>query len=268
MKLKQWGLKLGLALAAAGLMAAQAHAADADADAARVERTERAVPADAAAQPDAAPAASRAPRYPPQTGPEGVLLATHSMAGRVSVRSWKTLRDEGIVKQDLDYSCGAASLATLLNAFYGQNVTEKQLLDAMDIGDGRASFADMARALPQFGFRAQGFAASWEQLTQLRMPVVVYVEHRRVEHFSVLRGISGNTVWLADPSLGNRTYSREQFLAMWQTRRNPASAELAGKFLAVLPATAEVRAQGDYFTQTPRRQSANAVAALAFRALP
>lgn len=266
MNLKQRIVELGFALAAAGLLSVQAHAADADA--ARDERTERAVPADAAAQPGAAPAASRAPRYPPQTGPEGVLLATHSMAGRVSVRSWKTLRDEGIVKQDLDYSCGAASLATLLNAFYGQNVTEKQLLDAMDIGDGRASFADMARALPQFGFRAQGFAASWEQLTQLRMPVVVYVEHRRVEHFSVLRGISGNTVWLADPSLGNRTYSREQFLAMWQTRRNPANAEQEGKFLAVLPATAEARVQGDYFTRTPRRQSANAVAALAFRALP
>jgi len=100
------------------------------------------------------------------------------------------------------------------------------------------------------------------------MPVVVYVEHRRVEHFSVLRGISGNTVWLADPSLGNRTYSREQFLAMWQTRRNPANAELEGKFLAVLPATVEARVQGDYFTRMPRRQSANAVAALAFRSLP
>ncbi len=203
------------------------------------------------------------------------MLVTHSAHGLVSVRSWKTLRDDRIVKQDLDYSCGAASLATLLNSFYGQNLTEEAILKAMDkgngMGDGMASFDDMARALPQFGFRAQGFAASWEQLTRLQMPVVVYVKHRLVDHFSVLRGISGNTVWLADPSLGNRTYSREQFLAMWQTRADAADG-LAGKFLAVLPALAAQAEQTapapqtGFFTRAPARQSAPAVADLAAEA--
>jgi predicted double-glycine peptidase len=139
---------------------------------------------------------------------DGAVLATYSAFGTVPVKSWKTLRDEQIVKQDLDYSCGAASMATLLNSFYGQNVTEEALLKAMDIGDGRASFEDMAKALPQFGFRAQGFAASWDQLTRLKLPVIVYVKHRKNDHFSVLRGINQDTVLLADPSLGNRTYSR------------------------------------------------------------
>jgi predicted double-glycine peptidase len=201
------------------------------------------------------------------TAPAAVLVSTHSASGLIPVKSWKRLRDERVVKQDLDYSCGAASLATLLNAHYGQNVTEEQLLKAMDKGDGRASFADMARALGQFGFRAQGFAASFDQLSRLKMPVIVYVKHRKDDHFSVLRGIDGHTVWLADPSLGNRTYSREQFLAMWQTRSD-ADDGLAGRFLAVLPARAEVRAADDFFTQAPRRSSANAVEQLAFRPLP
>jgi predicted double-glycine peptidase len=198
---------------------------------------------------------------------EGVLVVTHSAHGHIPVKSWKTLRDAGIVKQDLDHSCGASSLATLLNNLYGQNVTEEALLKAMDKGDGRASFADMARALPQFGFRAQGFAASWEQLVRLKMPVIVYVKHRRVDHFSVLRGIGNDTVWLADPSLGSRTYSRAQFLAMWQTR-DDADDALAGKFLAVLPANPSIAALDGFFTKTPRRQSANATARLAFRTLP
>lgn len=201
-------------------------------------------------------------------GPEGVILATHSASGLVPVKSWKRLRDDRVVKQDLDYSCGAASLATLLNAHYGRNVTEEQLLKAMDKGDGRASFKDMARALGRFGFKAQGFAASWEQLAKLKMPVIVYVKHRKDDHFSVLRSIDGETVWLADPSLGNRTYSRSQFLAMWQTRTDKADADLAGKFLAVLPTQAGIQALDDFFTKTPRRQSANAVAQLAHRALP
>ncbi len=189
----------------------------------------------------------------------GALLLTYSTQGTVPVRSWKSLRDDRIVKQDLDYSCGAASLATLLNSFYGQSITEAALLKAMDKGDGRASFEDMARALPQFGFRAQGFAASWDQLVRLKMPVILYVRHRKSDHFTVLRGISEETVWLADPSLGNRTYSREQFLAMWRTRAHAPNG-LEGKLLAVLPAKAQSLPRNDFFTRAPVRQSAPAVA--------
>lgn len=198
---------------------------------------------------------------------EGAVLVTHSAHGIVSVKNWKALRDNRIVKQDLDYSCGAASLATLLNSYYGQDVTEEALLKAMNKGDGRASFEDMARVLPQFGFRAQGFAASWEQLARLKMPVVVYVQNRKDDHFTVLRGLNGDTVWLADPSLGNRTYSREQFLAIWQTRTGSTNG-LAGKFLAVLPDNASVTPLDGFFSKSPHRQSENATAQLAFRAQP
>ena len=83
------------------------------------------------------------------------IFRTPSLYGTLPVKSWKSLRDARIVKQDKDFSCGSASLATLLNEFYGQSVTEEQLLKAMDKGDLRASFDDMQRALPQFGFRAQ-----------------------------------------------------------------------------------------------------------------
>jgi predicted double-glycine peptidase len=138
---------------------------------------------------------------------ESAFIDTHSTKGAVAIQSWKTLRDKNIVKQDKDFSCGSASLATLLNEFYGQSLTEEALLKAMDKGDLRASFEDMQRALPQFGFKAQGFAASYEQLMRLKAPVIVYMKHRKDDHFSVLRGIDINTVWLADPSLGNRTYS-------------------------------------------------------------
>ena len=191
------------------------------------------------------------------------IVTTQSSVLRVPVINWKNLRDAQVVKQDLDYSCGAASLATLLNHFYGQTLTEEALLKAMDKGDGRASFDDMARALPQFGFRAQGFAASWDQLTRLKMPVIVYVKHRKNDHFSVLRGINQDTVWLADPSLGNRTYSRHQFLAMWQTRKDVKNVDLSGKFLAILPLQANAKAIDIFFTKTPERQTRMALQMLA-----
>ncbi|QCP14769.1 peptidase C39 [Pseudoduganella umbonata] len=197
---------------------------------------------------------------------DSAIIFTHSASGRVPIKSWKTSCDEGVIKQNLDFSCGAASLATLLGGYYGQHVTEQALLIAMDKGTGRASFDDMARGLSQFGFRAQGFAASWEQLVRLKMPVVVYVKHDRGDHFTVLRGINSETVWLADSSAGNRTYSREQFLAMWQTRINADG--LSGKFLAILPANPSITSSNAFFTKTPRRQSANAKINLAFRVQP
>lgn len=156
-------------------------------------------------------------------------------------------------------------MATLLNSYYGQSVTEEALLKAMDEGDGRASFEDMARALPQFGFRAQGFAANWEQLAQLKIPVILAVKHRGEDHFNVLRGIRDDTVWLADPALGNRTYSRTQFLEMWKTRAN-AGDDLEGKFLAVLPLDARTHVLEGFFTRAPMRQSASILPKLASNA--
>jgi len=83
----------------------------------------------------------------------------------------------------------------------------------------------------------------------------------------VLRGINETTVWLADPSLGNRTYSRWQFLDMWDTRTGATeNAELKGKVLIVFPADGEARSPSGFFTKTPRRQTALAVKRL--RALP
>ena len=46
----------------------------------------------------------------------------------LQIKDWKTIRDDGIIKQDLGYSCGAASIATLLNRQYGQQVTEEEVL--------------------------------------------------------------------------------------------------------------------------------------------
>ena len=194
-------------------------------------------------------------------------ISTQSAQITVPIQSWKTLRDSRIIKQDLDYSCGAASLATLLNEFYGQSVTEKALLDAIDNDNMCASFEDMQRALLQFGFRAIGYATSYEQLIELKMPVVAYLEYRKDDHFSVLRGINDTTVWLADPSLGKRTDSRVQFLEMWETRGiNQSNLDLKGKILAILPNKEGITAHDGFFTKIPKRQTAQAVNGLLTRA--
>ncbi|HFC6664848.1 TPA: C39 family peptidase [Neisseria meningitidis] len=175
--------------------------------------------------------------------------------GKIKVQSWKARRDFNIVKQDLDFSCGAASVATLLNNFYGQTLTEEEVLEKLDKEQMRASFEDMRRIMPDLGFEAKGYALSFEQLAQLKIPVIVYLKYRKDDYFSVLRGIDGNTVLLADPSLGHVSMSRAQFLDAWQTRE----ANLAGKILAVVSKKAETISNKLFFTHHPKRQTDFAV---------
>ena len=171
--------------------------------------------------------------------------------GTTQVQSWKARRDLGIVKQNLDFSCGAASIATLLNNFYGQQLTEQEILVRMNKTELRASFEDMQQVMPQLGFEAKGYALPFEQLAQLKIPVIVYLKYRKNDLFSVLRGINGNTVLLADPSLGNMSLSREQFLAAWKTR----DGKMEGKILAVLPKDADTAKNADFFIRQPERQT-------------
>lgn len=170
---------------------------------------------------------------------------------KVRVQSWKEKRDLNIVKQDFDYSCGAASLATLLNNFYHQNISEKDILDAMQKQEMAASFYDMQTILPQFGFFAKGYALSFDELAKIKIPVIVYLHYRKNNHFSVLEGINNNTVLLSDPSLGHISMSKEQFIQSWHTTNE----NTAGKILAILPQSADIQNNSAFFNKQPKRQT-------------
>ena len=161
-----------------------------------------------------------------------VMLTNNAYGTEVSVKSWKELRDEHIVKQDLDYSCGAASAATIMNGFYGLGVTEKELLDLME-HDGAASFQDLSEVVNEYNLKGLGLALGFEELKKLKVPAIAYMKYRDNDHFSVIRGVSGNgTVLLGDPSWGNRKFTKHQFLSMWETRDDD---QFKGKILLILP---------------------------------
>ncbi|HEB57204.1 MAG TPA: peptidase C39 [Gammaproteobacteria bacterium] len=160
------------------------------------------------------------------------FVSTSTLKGAIPVKTWKDLRDERIVKQDLDYSCGAASVATIMNGFYGMAVTEAELLSAME-NDGTASFQDLADVVHAYGLKGVGVALNFEQLRQLKVPAIAYLKYRDDDHFSVVRGIDADgSVTLGDPSWGNRRFTKHQFLKMWETRSNE---NLKGKVLLILP---------------------------------
>jgi uncharacterized protein len=139
--------------------------------------------------------------------------------------SIKDLRDQHVVKQRFDFSCGAAALATLLRFGFGANITEPQLLtdlygllsaeEKQVVRDTGFSLLHLQRVARSRGYNAEGFRIAADQLSMLSGPVIVFVEPRGYKHFAVLRGIEGDRVHLADPSRGNVRLSRHVFLHEW-----------------------------------------------------
>jgi len=135
--------------------------------------------------------------------------------------SLKQIRDRYVVKQALDYSCGAAALATLLIYYYGDLTSEAEILallkdhltpEELAVKAERGfSLLDLKQAAQRRGFRAAGFRLTPTQLTRLVAPVIVYVEPNGYKHFAVLRAVRNGMVYLADPARGNLRMRIDQF---------------------------------------------------------
>ena len=142
-----------------------------------------------------------------------------------SRQSLLDIRFKNVVRQKLDFSCGAAALSTLLTYYFGDDTSEAELLDILenslsaDENDQRAltgySLLDLKNAASVKGYDSAGYRLSFEQLRQLASPVIVYVVPLGYKHFAVLRGVVGDRVWLADPSRGNLRMSVSRFKNEW-----------------------------------------------------
>ena len=143
---------------------------------------------------------------------------------RRPVRSLLEIRQENVIVQQWDVSCGAAALATLLAYHHGERVTEKAVAQAM-LGKtdplrvkvrGGFSLLDLKRYASARGFQADGYSdmtlADLEKLGPAIVPVVL----DRYPHFVVFRARSGDRVLIADPAYGNRSVEVDVFEKAWQ----------------------------------------------------
>lgn len=142
-----------------------------------------------------------------------------------TVKTLKDIRDENVVKQRFDYSCGAAALATLMKYYLHNDIAEADVLkgiftemDAKELElrkkDGFSLF-DLKRFSEKSGYKAAGFKIGMVHLQKLSGPVIVYITPKDYKHFAVLKGVRDDRVYLADPSLGNVRMSVHKFMDMW-----------------------------------------------------
>jgi predicted double-glycine peptidase len=139
------------------------------------------------------------------------------------VKSFKERRLTKVIPQTLDYSCGAAALATLLQYHFGQEISEKEVTVGMfehgdkdEIRKRGFSMLDMKRFANSRGLQAEGYKIKdVSTLENLKIPVIVIIETGRYKHFVVLRKVDQRFAYLSDPSWGNRRIPLEDFLKSW-----------------------------------------------------
>lgn len=165
---------------------------------------------------------------PIKAAPDDELIICANVPGikysqKFEVKPALQFKEENIVKQEYDYSCGSAALATLLKYYLGENLTEQQVIQGlMEYGDSKMieqrrafSLLDMKRFVTILGYKGAGYNAELEDLRSLDTPGIVPIEFYGYKHFVVFRGIYADHIFFADPYLGNISFSISQFEKMW-----------------------------------------------------
>lgn len=145
---------------------------------------------------------------------------------RKEVESFKERRLRQVVPQTYDYSCGAASVATLLHYHYGRSIEERDAIlemfsegDKQEIRQRGFSMLDMKRYAQGLDFQAEGFQfPDVEALKKLSVPAIVLIDTRSYKHFVVVRQVTDHFVYVADPSWGNRRMTVEDFAQAWNNK--------------------------------------------------
>ena len=161
--------------------------------------------------------------------PQGSVNLTQSLAPNgpyretVNIEPMSQLQFRNVIRQAYDYSCGSAALTSLLDYYLGRNLQERQVMEGLlrygeadKIVERRGfSLLDMKRFVTALGYKSGGFRAEFEDLDKLEHPALVPIHYGGFKHFVVVRDVYTGHVFIADPALGNISFTRTRFEEVW-----------------------------------------------------
>jgi uncharacterized protein len=140
----------------------------------------------------------------------------------VPTASMEERKFQAVIRQQYDFSCGSAALATLLTYHYEQPTDEMTAFrdmyehgDQAKIAQAGFSLLDMKNYLEKNGYEADGYQANLDTLAQAGVPAIALINYRGYRHFVVVKGLRDQHVLLGDPALGTRLVAQTEFEAMW-----------------------------------------------------
>lgn len=158
------------------------------------------------------------------------LLLLSSVAASVAAPAYERVSTQintrFVITQSTPTDCGPAALATLLRYHLGVDTTRKEMMSLTrfnaEAGTSLLGLEEAARAKKCIAdsFR-MSYGSLQQQLALSRTPVIVRTLNP-TPHFSVVLAIVRDRVYVSDPGLGNRSFTKSTFLKLWEL---PASRE-------------------------------------------
>lgn len=153
----------------------------------------------------------------------GQSALNSTMRESVVLEPMSQLQFRNVTRQAYDYSCGSAALTTVLDYFLGRNLQERQVMEGLlrfgeaeKIVERRGfSLLDMKRFVAALGYKSGGFRATFNDLESLEHPAIVPIHYAGFKHFVVVRDVYNDHVFVADPALGNISFTRVRFEEIW-----------------------------------------------------
>ncbi|MGR5411043.1 C39 family peptidase [Vibrio sp. PNB22_4_1] len=141
----------------------------------------------------------------------------------VPVKSYKEIVFGDVFRQQYDFSCGSAALASLLTYHYETPSSEQDIFENMyrngdkeKIKEKGFSLLDMKMHLASIGLNSDGFQIGLEKIRKVGVPGITLVNFDGYMHFVVIRGMNKDSVILGDPSRGTMIMKYEEFQKYYQ----------------------------------------------------
>ena len=116
-----------------------------------------------------------------------------------------------LVEQAEEMDCGAACLAMICK-HHGIQTTLGKLRELANVTTQGATLDSLARAGESLGFTTRGVQCTFDSLLGFGLPFIVHWEGY---HYVVVYGVSKRQVWVADPAIGFKKLSVEEFERGW-----------------------------------------------------
>ena len=162
-----------------------------------------------------------------------VTISNQFGSFQVETKSLQEIGWERVVRQEYDYSCGSAAVATLLTYHYDRPTTEAEVMQWMlEHGDPEQiqtygfSMLDMKQYLDREGLDSDGFRIELEDFMEVGVPGITMINTGGYKHFVVVKGIDQNNILVGDPAAGTMVVPIQKFEQLWNGVVLGARAEL------------------------------------------
>lgn len=136
-----------------------------------------------------------------------LLLLSSILNAEFVVRSYIDIKNENVIRQTYEESCGASSLATLINMIDDKRLSELDVLKIIsgdELNTDSVSFASLSDAISKMGYESRSYQIGRNALNKLiNLPIIVKIENDpRYPHFVVIINYNGDYIKILDPSHG------------------------------------------------------------------